>query len=129
VMPTHLHTIISPGSVGITEIIQTFGSYTAHTIVKELVKEHRGTELAIFKNAVVDKLNKYRIWQKLDSKPIFTEYVLRQELEYLHNNPTRKKWNLVEERAEYLNSSARFYDLGKPCKIEIDDVRSLLSGV
>ena len=128
VMPTHLHAIISPGCIGIAQIKQAFGSFTAHAIAKELIKEHRETELAIFENAVLDNQSKHRIWQKIDSKPILTEYVLRQELEYLHNNPTRKKWNLVEDRADYLYSSASFYDLGKPGKIELDDVRSLLSG-
>lgn len=127
VMPTHIHAIISPGSKTITEIKQAFGSFTAHAITKELLKENRETELAIFENAVLDIKSKHRIWQKIDSKPIFTDYVLRNELEYLHNNPIRKKWSLVEDRADYLYSSASFYDLGKSGSIEVDDVRMFLN--
>jgi putative transposase len=126
VMPTHIHAIISTGSKTITQIKQAFGSFTAHAIMKELKKDNRETVLIIFEKAVVDSESKHKIWQHIHAKPLLTEYVLRQELEYLHNNPTRKKWNLVENRADYLYSSAGFYDLGESGLIEVDDVRTFL---
>jgi hypothetical protein len=35
--------------------------------------------------------------------------MLEQKLEYIHNNPINKKWNLVNERDEYTFSSSKYY--------------------
>ena len=34
-------------------------------------------------------------------------------LDYIHHNPVRGKWNLVDDFAEYEHSSAGYYELGK----------------
>ena len=57
---------------------------------------------------------------------IFNEEVLRETVEYIHNNPCDKNWNLVRDRSDYPYSSACFYDRGVMPLIEIDDVRELL---
>ena len=49
-----------------------------------------------------------------------------QKMEYTHNNPVDKQWHLVDDRADYLYSSACFYDRGVKPVIEVDDVRILL---
>ena len=48
---------------------------------------------------------------------------LRQKVAYTHNNPVAKHWRLVEDRADYVYSSACFYDRGEPPVIAVDDVR------
>ena len=57
---------------------------------------------------------------------IFSPGVLIKKVEYTHNNPMNKGWNLVSDRADYRFSSACFYDRGQEPLIPVDDVRLLL---
>ncbi len=41
IMPSHLHAIIKPQNARIGEILQQFGSYTAHEILKKLRKNNQ----------------------------------------------------------------------------------------
>src|SRR5262245_32363548 len=41
IMPSHLHTILKPENNTVGEIIQQFGSYTAHEILKELREQNQ----------------------------------------------------------------------------------------
>ena len=63
----------------------------------------------------------------MQAKNIYTEKFLLQKMEYIHQNPVAKEWNLVQERADYKYSSACFYDEDKQPIIEIDDIREYLS--
>jgi len=47
-------------------------------------------------------------------------------MEYIHQNPVAKQWQLTAERADYPYSSACFYDRDKTPMIEVDDVRNIL---
>ena len=47
-------------------------------------------------------------------------------MEYIHQNPIAKNWNLVSDRADYPYSSACFYDRDEIPIIEVDDVRDIL---
>jgi hypothetical protein len=47
-------------------------------------------------------------------------------VEYTHNNPIHRSWNLVADRADYRYSSACFYDRGQEPIIPVDDVRPWL---
>ena len=61
----------------------------------------------------VDAENKkYEFWQR-DSLAIllFTRKVALQKLNYIHNNPLAKHWNLVKDPCAYKYSSAKFYEL------------------
>ncbi|MEW6718350.1 MAG: hypothetical protein AB1345_12735 [Chloroflexota bacterium] len=48
-------------------------------------------------------------------------------MEYIHSNPVSKRWILVDDRADYLYSSACFYDRDETPVIPIDDVREFLA--
>jgi len=48
-------------------------------------------------------------------------------LDYIHNNPIAKKWRLIDDRADYEYSSARFYDRGLGPSVEVDDIREWLA--
>jgi uncharacterized membrane protein YpjA len=54
------------------------------------------------------------------------EDFLRQKMEYIHQNPVAKDWKLVEDRADYLYSSAGYYDYGRKPVIEIMDINEWL---
>jgi hypothetical protein len=42
-----------------------------------------------------------------------SEKMVEQKLDYIHHNPVRGKWNLVDDFAKYPHSSAAFYELGE----------------
>lgn len=59
-------------------------------------------------------------------KNIYSEKFLAQKMEYIHQNPVAKDWELVQDRAEYRYSSACFYDKNQQPIIDVDDIRELL---
>lgn len=128
VMPTHFHTIVKPSAgLTISDNLQSLGSFTAHTILKQLRADSLLAELRYFADhRQPDRTEKHQIWQPMQAKNIFTPDFLREKLEYIHNNPVAKKWQLAPERAAYEFSSSCFYDLGQQPIIPVDDVRELL---
>lgn len=51
--------------------------------------------------------------ESFDAKAIDNEAFFLQKLNYLHLNPVRGKYRLVEDWREYEHSSAGFYELQK----------------
>ena len=125
-MPNHLHLILKPRNQSIGQLLQKFGSFTAHAILKELRKEQKKELLAFFHEHRRDKRHQHSIWQDIQAKNIFSQKVLEQKMEYIHQNPIAKNWNLVSDRADYPYSSACFYDRDEIPIIEVDDVRDIL---
>lgn len=129
VMPTHVHFIARPSAPLTMKQVRTqFASYTSHELLKQMRQDSRDDLLAHFQRAAAEYRDRdHLIWESTHDENIFTPDVLRQKVEYCHNNPLDKGWKLVTDRAEYPYSSACFYDLGKPAPIPVDDVRSLLT--
>ncbi|MEK7326594.1 MAG: hypothetical protein AAB217_15205 [Chloroflexota bacterium] len=125
IMPTHFHTIIKPSAnLTISENLQSLASFTAHAILKQLRADKLSDELRHFtEHRQPDRTEKHQIWQPMQAKNIFSPEFLREKLEYIHNNPIAKKWQLAPDRASYDFSSARFYDLGESPVVIVDDVR------
>jgi REP element-mobilizing transposase RayT len=123
-MPDHAHLIIKPaGDLSISDVLQSFGSYTAHVILDQLQEDGRGDLLAFFAQRQERDAGKdHQIWQPIEAKNVYSVAFLRQKVAYIHNNPVAKRWRLVEDRADYAYSSACFYDRGDPPIIPIDDV-------
>ncbi len=128
VMPTHFHAIIKPAeSQTISANLQSFGSFTAHAILKQLRLMGLSEELHFFsENRQPDHTEKHQIWQPIEAKNIYTPEFLREKVEYIHNNPVAKRWQLAPHRAAYEFSSARFYDCGEAPVVAVDDVREWL---
>ena len=123
-MPSHLHLILKPIDREIGKLLQTFGSYTAHAILKELQREKEVELLKFFHENRRDARHKHSIWQDIQAKNIYTQKVLLQKIEYIHQNPVVGGFGA--DRADYLYSSACFYDREEIPIIEIDDVRDFL---
>ncbi len=85
----------------------SFLKYTAHQFKKIL--QQQPTDLA--KYAVNASNKKYEFWQR-DSLAIdlYTRQVTLQKLHYIHMNPLSPHWQLVTDPADYLWSSAKFYE-------------------
>jgi REP element-mobilizing transposase RayT len=128
IMPTHFHVITKPAeNQTISANLQSLGSFTAHAILQQLRADNLADELAFFAaEREPDRSEQHQIWQPMQAKNIYTPAFLRKKLEYIHNNPVAKKWDLTERRDEYAYSSARFYDRGIEPIIAVDDVRQWL---
>lgn len=111
IMPNHVHILWIPLKLNGKEMPHaSFNKYTAHAITKEL-KELHPKVLQLFE--VQEKERSHRIWQRdplailMDSKS-----KLEQKLDYIHNNPLHKNWNLATRPEDYRWSSAQFYEKG-----------------
>jgi REP element-mobilizing transposase RayT len=94
IMPTHFHLIIKPsGGQTITTNLQSFGSFTAHAILKHLRAGPQQAELRYFAtHRQADATEKHQVWQPLQAKNIYSPEFLREKVEYIHNNPIAKRW-------------------------------------
>jgi len=122
-MPTHVHGMVKPLSRTIGELLQDFGSYTAHEILKQLQADDQSDLLQFFHQKTRDRRHQHSIWQDIQAKNVYSREFLIQKVEYIHNNPLGKEWRLVEDRADYPYSSACYYDRGISPVIQVDDVR------
>jgi hypothetical protein len=125
-MSTHLHAILLPLNRPIGELLQNFGSFTAHKIMQNLRKENRKDLVDFFHAHRRENSLEHSIWQDIQAKNIYSEKFLIQKMEYIHQNPVTNELKLVQDRAEYLYSSACYYDEGQRPIIEIDDIRDFL---
>jgi REP element-mobilizing transposase RayT len=126
IMPSHLHLILKPENKTIGEVVQDFGSYTAHMFLQELRKEKRNDLLMLFHEQRRDARHEHSIWQDIQAKNIYSSEFLFQKMDYIHSNPISKDWKLVDDRAEYKYSSACFYDKGITPIIPITDINEWL---
>jgi REP element-mobilizing transposase RayT len=127
IMPSHLHAIIKPVSDSIGAIVQQFGSFTAHAILKKLRADNQQDLLNLFQQKKRDQRHEHSIWQDVQAKNIYSMNFLQQKIEYIHQNPISKDWKLVKDRADYLYSSAGYYDYGRKPVIEIVDINEWLT--
>ncbi|MDP1544616.1 MAG: hypothetical protein Q8L87_01240 [Anaerolineales bacterium] len=127
IMPTHAHLLIKPQNQTIGETVQQFGSFTAHEILKKVREDGKTDWLKTFEQEKRDPRHKHSIWQDIQAKNIFSMEVLEQKVEYIHQNPIRKDWKLATDRADYIYSSAGYYDYGRKPIIEITDINEWLA--
>ena len=108
IMKDHLHFIWKcPNQIENNELITKFKKYTGLKIVKHI--QSMGTDyINNFTSSRQDR--KHKIWKirggafHIKSKQIFL-----QKLFYIHNNPTKGDYKVVESPEEYLFSSAKSY--------------------
>jgi putative transposase len=128
-MPNHLHAILMPlGDATISSVLQSFGSYTAHTVLTRLQEEARGDVLALFaQRQSRDAGKRHQIWYPIQAKNVFSPEFLFEKLEYIHSNPVAQQWRLADVRADYAYSSACFYDRSATPIVDVDDARDWLA--
>jgi len=124
VMPTHFHAVVACESPNeLSDIMRDFKRHTSRELIQVLEGSNCQVALSAFQAAKKDAKGNtdYKLWQDgFHPKAIFTEAVLRQKIEYVHQNPVRK--GLVEKAADWLFSSARNYleDSEREIVLEID---------
>jgi hypothetical protein len=92
--------------------------FMAYEIVKLLDGNNFQDILKTLHQGVVDserkKGKKHQVFHSsFDVKTCFTEKFVLQKLDYIHHNPVKGKWNLVNDYTAYKHSSAQFYELSK----------------
>ncbi|CAM3948852.1 transposase [Mucilaginibacter galii] len=118
IMSNHVHLIISPTAQTLPEIMRDLKRHTAKTLLNAIADHPQESRkewmLWHFKRAGQHNPNNedYQFWQQ-GSHPIelWSNEVMQQKLDYLHNNPVTAGW--VDEPHHYLYSSARDYVGGK----------------
>ena len=109
ILENHLHLVAS--SDDIARSIKKFKSYTAKEILSLLQKQNIKTildQLAFYKKAHKQETT-YQVWQEgMQPKLIQTEQMLREKINYIHNNPIKRGY--VDEAKHWRYSSARDYE-------------------
>jgi REP element-mobilizing transposase RayT len=80
-MSSHLHMIVKPQNITIGRFLQSFGSLTAHKMIKLLKQDGRNDILYSFHEKRRDPRSQYSVWQEIFSENIFTDRFLQQKME------------------------------------------------
>jgi REP element-mobilizing transposase RayT len=118
IMRNHFHMICKADNL--TNIIRLIKTYTAKEIVKELQKDSEFNLLEKFKaNKKEYKTESvHQIWQEgFHPKEILNNSILKQKIEYIHNNPVKENYCLKTE--DWVYSSAGFYGHGTKSLISL----------
>jgi putative transposase len=132
IMPNHVHTILYFPETGynLNKMIRNAKRFMAYEIIDRLEAGGRNDVLDYLTGAVTARERKKRQLHKVftdsfDAKAIYTEKFFNQKLKYIHLNPVRGKWKLVEDYTSYEHSSASFYETGEVKKYQPFDFRLL----
>lgn len=118
ILDNHLHLLVSADNL--SEVIRDFKRHTAKEIQASARQDHKQwllKQFEFFKSELKVK-SRHQVWQEgFHPQAIMTEEMLRQKLDYIHNNPVRA--GLVDRPEDWRYSSARDY-LGQVGMLEID---------
>jgi REP element-mobilizing transposase RayT len=120
IMPNHVHVMISFIETGqsINTIIGNGKRFMAYEMIKRLKQNGEVSLLLQLSNNVEAKrkANKklHEVWElSFDWKECRSRAFINQKLDYIHENPCSKKWNLCTSPVVYTHSSAKFYIAGE----------------
>ncbi len=134
IMPNHLHCMIYlPAESKDLDIVVGNGKrFMAYEIVKRLriQKEYdlletlaKGVSRREAKNGKLHQVFESSFDAQLCISLDFT----KTKLDYMHQNPVQKKWNLAGSFDQYSHSSARFYEFNEPHeKVELTSYLDLI---
>lgn len=120
IMENHLHVVAS--APDLRDAMQGFKSFTAREVIRlsrQAGREWLLNQFVYYKRRErVD--SKFQVWQQGHHPQLIQgEAMLRQKIEYIHNNPVRRGWVELPEHWRY--SSARNYLLGDETIIRMDE--------
>lgn len=120
IMPNHLHGLFAFRNTqgqSINSIVGNRKRFMAYEIVRKLKIQNQLTllkQLETFVSSADKRRGKiHEVFEpSFDWKDCVSEKFINQKLDYMHNNPCRGKWQLVQQPQEYFHSSAKFYLTG-----------------
>ena len=120
IMPNHVHALLYPTHSGtsINTLVGEGKRFMAYDIVNGIQKSGNEKLLCELAHGVSIKekmkgKNHQVFRPSFDARICFNEWMVEQKLDYIHHNPVRGKWSLVDDFVKYPYSSARFYELGE----------------
>jgi putative transposase len=130
IMPNHLHVIIQCRAQDpLADVTRDLKKHIADRLIRHYRVEGNQSALDFLASAVTkpDK-QQHKVWEDgYNAKDVFSPQFLRQKMTYTHDNPCQPHWRLVEQPEDYAWSSARFYLLGEPALIPLDNANLLLT--
>ncbi len=120
IMPNHVHVLAS-----FVQTVQTINTiigngkrFMAYEIINRLEQNIEPELLEYLRSHVEAKRKQHKklhqVWElSFDWKECRGNEFINQKLDYIHNNPCAKKWNLCNSPVEYLHSSAQYYITGE----------------
>ena len=132
-MPNHLHTLIAfrnTEGVSINKIVGNGKRFMAYALVSKLEDQNKKNvlaELSSYVNETERQRNKlHEVFEpSFEWKDCRTQKFIKQKLDYIHANPCRGKWNLVDKYWDYIHSSAYYYVTGEQRGYEVFDYARL----
>jgi REP element-mobilizing transposase RayT len=113
IMPDHLHTITDDARKP-SELLRYVNGIISHRVIGYLKENKFESSLAKLRHEDKARGYKYSLWEHHNNaKPLFSEAVFMQKVNYLHLNPVRAE--LVERAEDYRWSSARCW---KRCPLD-----------
>lgn len=105
----------------------------AYEIIKRPEKDKANNLLDLLHGGVKKREQKkgqiHKVFEEsFDAKECYNEEFIFQKLDYIHRNPISKKWNLVNDFADYEYSNASFYEKGIKRYESLVHISDALSG-
>ena len=128
----HVHVLISfiETDQSINTIIGNGKRFMAYEIIKRLTETSETELLSQLSSSVEqkrrEKNKKHNVWKlSFDWKDCRDKKFIDQKLDYIHNNPCSKKWNLCVSPAEYIHSSAKYYIAGEQELYQVTNISKM----
>jgi REP element-mobilizing transposase RayT len=120
IMPNHVHLILylPQPEIKLNLVIGNGKRFLAYALIQRLEQIGRHDILDLLYNYVTsrqrNKGQRHRVFEEsFDAKPNYSQRFLDQKIDYIHHNPVRGKWKLIDDYTLYPHSSASFYEKGK----------------
>ena len=124
VMPDHLHLLTdSPGAA--SEVLRYVKGTIAHDVIGYLKRQGYEGSLRKLRHEEWKRHHRYSLWvHESNVFSIFSERVLMQKVNYVHQNPVRA--GLAERAVDYPWSSVRFWlkcaSDNEPLRVDVDRI-------
>lgn len=110
-MTNHLHLIVATNKISLPDILRDYKTYTSKELIKMIKKNPQESRkewmIDFFKKCgSKNDLNKnYQFWQNGNYPTVlYSNKVIQQKIDYIHNNPVRA--GFVDKPEDYCYSSA-----------------------
>ena len=120
IMPNHVHALLGMRDKGgsINKRIGTLKRFLAYDLLQRLRESEKIDVLEELSRGVpATDRNRGKLHQvfepSFDCKECFSEEMIIQKLDYMHENPCKGIWQLAENPVDYKHSSALFYITGE----------------
>lgn len=113
IMPDHLH-VITDSALKPSKVLQYINGIIGRRVIDHLKERGHNSSLKKLRRESGARRHRYSLWEHHSNLlPIFSEDMLMQKVNYIHQNPVEA--GLVESAEEYRWSSARIW---KRCALE-----------